>query len=292
MEWAESFDLEVLLWWAALSSVSAVNVAFAVRKYTRLQPSALSTLGVIYTAVCAFRSVFPRIDVERTCLFATPLSYISIGRSAATLAEVSLGLQLTLVCKDMARWAIFATTHTKGSAVPLHVRFFDKLLAPAPVWLAIIGNTFCWLAVLSKNQLLHAFESATWLLIGATLLLSLASLLIVHRATDEKTRGQGPSLLLLTVGFVGTAVFVGFMIAVDLPMYLHKHALDRAENKVFLGFREGVIDTFRCNVDRSFAFWGKEMPWLSGYFTVAVWMSIRLMQSPVSLKASPAKKSQ
>jgi len=40
--------------------------------------------------VCAYRSILPRIDLERYCLFDTPWSNVVLGRSAATIAEVSV----------------------------------------------------------------------------------------------------------------------------------------------------------------------------------------------------------
>ena len=50
----------------------------------------------MYVGVCGFRSPFPRVDLERRCLWDTWLSAILLGRTAATMAEVCFALQCAL----------------------------------------------------------------------------------------------------------------------------------------------------------------------------------------------------
>jgi len=51
--------------------------------------SVLKICGWIFVLVCAYRSIFPRIDVSRVCWFDSPINYIVYGRAAATVAEVA-----------------------------------------------------------------------------------------------------------------------------------------------------------------------------------------------------------
>jgi hypothetical protein len=83
-------------------AVSALNVvlwfklfAFAVRTANNRKPGLfgiepLVLLSGAYVFGCAFRSILPRADVQRICLFDTWLSSVMIGRSVATVAELSL----------------------------------------------------------------------------------------------------------------------------------------------------------------------------------------------------------
>src|SRR5215831_312628 len=69
------------LWWAGLCTVALFNigawlvVAWAARPYTEYRSWQLLLSGV-YVSGCAFRSVFPRVDLERLCLWDTSCSAI------------------------------------------------------------------------------------------------------------------------------------------------------------------------------------------------------------------------
>lgn len=132
-----------LVWWAVLSVTGVVQVAFALRLWLRRSRAFPLTLALVYAVVCCFRSLFPKVDVERLCFWDSPLSIITFGRSAATIAEVSFGLLLTL-------W------------------FKDKLF----VVFAVVANASCWIAVLTLNQLFHVVENSLWTLMGCWALIA------------------------------------------------------------------------------------------------------------------------
>jgi len=73
----------------------------AARASSRSEP--LLLLCAIYVFGCAFRSVLPRADVQRICLFDTWLSSVLIGRSVATLAELCFALQWAIVLRELAK---------------------------------------------------------------------------------------------------------------------------------------------------------------------------------------------
>ena len=54
---------------------------------------------------CAFRSIFPRADVQRICLFDTWLSSVLIGRSVATIAELCFAIQWAIVLHELGQIA-------------------------------------------------------------------------------------------------------------------------------------------------------------------------------------------
>src|SRR5215475_6620145 len=86
-------DKPILWWWSRLFFVSAGNLVLWVviaREVDSLSDGYVAQqllLSGIFAAACAFRSVLPRVDLERRCLWNCRLSSIFVGRSVATVAE-------------------------------------------------------------------------------------------------------------------------------------------------------------------------------------------------------------
>src|ERR1700752_2006789 len=89
------------LWWAMLTLVSVTNIGVWFFLYRELhKPTATGSdselmllLCAAYVFGCAFRSVLPRADVQRICLFDHWLSSVFVGRSVATVAEICFAAQ-------------------------------------------------------------------------------------------------------------------------------------------------------------------------------------------------------
>ena len=69
-------------------------------------------LCAAYVFGCAFRSVLPRADVQRICLFDTWLSSVFVGRSVATVAEVCFAAQWMIILSQLGAMAGAETTLT------------------------------------------------------------------------------------------------------------------------------------------------------------------------------------
>ena len=100
--------------------------------------------------MCGFRSLFPRVDLERVCLWDTWLSAILFGRTAATIAELCFALQCALF------------VHRLSDIVGMPVL---AAAAHAFVPLVIVAELVCWYAVLSLNHIGHAIEETLWALL-------------------------------------------------------------------------------------------------------------------------------
>src|ERR1700704_6616263 len=115
IEWL-TWSNPVAVWWGFLTIVSAANIALFLSLRMRLRARALVQCGIIrielltflcaaYVFGCAFRSVLPRADVQRICLFDTWLSSVFIGRSVATVAELCFVAQWAIVLYQLAKLA-------------------------------------------------------------------------------------------------------------------------------------------------------------------------------------------
>jgi hypothetical protein len=248
-----------LIWWSALCAAAAVNVAawgvsawMLSRRRAQLPADVFATrrrllwLGAVYVLGCSFRSVLPMIDVPRLCLHHTWVSYIVIGRSVATVAELAFAVQWALLLREAGA----------------------KRAARAVVPLIVVAEILSWLAVLTTNNLFHAAENSLWTLTAALALAFLAS-----RWRLVGDRGKRVIAAAIACG----AAYIAFMVTVDVPMYLARWH----PGQHYLSLSEGMREILqRCIVDRDWAKWRDDALWLTLYFTVAVWISVALPQLP------------
>jgi hypothetical protein len=73
-------------------------------------------------------------------------------------------------------------------------------------------------------------------------------------------------------------IYLGFMVNVDVPMYLSRW---QAAGAGSLPLAEGLRTLLeRCVARHEWEVWREDVPWLTLYFTVAVWASIALAHAP------------
>ena len=141
-------DYATAQWHNLLKSVSVFNLVL-VCITTFFAPAKTSTacthhaLSTIYAAVCAFRSFYPRVDLERVVLVDHWLSSIVLGRSAATVAEMAFAIQCGLSLQSLAETTGVSRAGSVGFAI-VPIIFFAQCC--------------CWLGVLTTNHLWHALE--------------------------------------------------------------------------------------------------------------------------------------
>jgi len=250
---------KVWTWWTCLRGIAVFNVlvwAVTCLPFVRdaSDPGWHVVLSGIFVAVCAFRSWLPRVDLERYCLVDTPLSSMFIGRSAATIAEVCFAVQVALCLHQVGI----------GAHVPWIVTASYFVVPPL-----VVAQGFCWYSVLTLNHLGHALEESLW---TATMALVGVCLAVAARHLD------GGMFWCAAGGCVLALGFVAFMTLVDVPMYLSRWRESRRERREFLTVRAGVRDAIgRRIATRDWAIWRPEVAWLTGYFSVAVWLSVSLV---------------
>jgi hypothetical protein len=173
----------VALWWSFLVTVSAVNITLllCLRALYRANPfgaanaifaaEPLALLSAIYVFGCAFRSILPRADVERICLFDSWLSSVLIGRSVATLAELCFAIQWVIVLRELGRIAHSDTAKN-----------IAKLIVP----LIALAETCSWYAVISTNFLGNVLENSLWTVTFALVGIALVRLAAGERSADSR----------------------------------------------------------------------------------------------------------
>jgi hypothetical protein len=206
---------------------------------------------------CAFRSFFPRADVQRFGLIDSWLSSVLVGRSVATAAELCF----------MAQWALLL----HGAAKEIGSRF-----GVAVAWLLVpliaVAEVCSWTAVLTTCYLGNVVEESIWALSGS--LLVIGCLVVWSHSRAARRPFLAAALVLGTL-------YMGFMGMVDIPMYVSRWQADEAGGRAYLTLRQGLDDAWsRRVVTFSWEAWRTEMPWMTLYFSVCVWWSLALVYAP------------
>ena len=248
---------KVWAWWTCLKAIAVVNILLWATTCLPLAGGSSTVLSRqialsgVYVAVCAFRSWRPRIDVERYCLVDSPWSSMFLGRSAATVAEVCFAAQL----------ALFLSQVGQVAGIPWLAHASYAVLPPL-----VLAQVSCWYAVITLDHLGHVVEASLWTVTMAWVGVCLA-VAAPHLG--------GPLFWFVAAGAVVAGGFVAFMALVDIPMYAHRWRQARREARPRLSFQEGLTDAqYRRITTMEWAVWRPEVAWLTGYFSVAVWISL------------------
>src|ERR1700688_1808767 len=186
----------VAIWWEFLLVVSAANVAALLRLHahfrradrpagTFIEP--LFLLCAVYVLGCAFRSVLPRADVQRICLFDTWLSSVMVGRPIATVAELFFAAQCEIMLYTLGRVANSDTA---------------KNIAKAIVPIIVVAEMFSWSAVITTNFLGNVLENSLW---------TITFLLVGIALSRLVPRFRGPAQFAIPADAPGIAAYVVFL---------------------------------------------------------------------------------
>jgi hypothetical protein len=148
--------------------------------------------------------------------------------------------------------------------------------------LIVIAETCSWYSVLTTSNIGHVVEESLW---GVSAALVVISLLAIRPRVIPALRP------LLAAGCIVGAGYVAFMLFVDVPMYWSRWVADEASGRAYMDVFQGVLDASgRWVVSRKWEAWQHEVPWMSLYFSVAVWLSIALIHAPVLKRLRPSRR--
>ena len=264
----------VIIWWAALSAISAVNIGAWVadvrkgdrgprahhagvsrRRRVQLWLSALFVLG------CAFRSAFPRGEGQRIVLYDGWISNAFLGRAVATVAELAL----------VAQWTLVLHAYARG----VNSRF-GIIAARALLPAIAVAECFSWYSALTTNFLGSVIEESLW---AVTAALMTAVLIHVWQRQHRAVPRFGRRFLAASIAL--NCAYVVFMCTVDVPMYVRRWRADTRAGTRYYTVSAGYRDSLRrWIVTRRWDDWAEEIPWMSLYFSAGVWLSIALVRAP------------
>lgn len=255
-------DAKVLRWWRAMCALAALNVCLwlAVWHFAPVvgfHGGLQLTLSGVYVLVCAYRSVFPRIDLERLVVVDTRLSNIFLGRAAATVAEICFAVQLGLLIHQLGVHAGLPWVQSAAWAVPVFM---------------VVAQGFCWHSVLTLNHITQAVESLLWAA-------GFSWMAILLGITALYSTGWVNSLAIF--GILCSLAFVVYVLSVDAPMYWRRYRLARANGQTYLCVAQGARDAWQRRVcSGSWTAWKADALWLTPYFSFGVWLSMAMVWVP------------
>jgi hypothetical protein len=255
-------DGSVLAWWRLLCALATLNVCLWLALWyfgpiNGVQGGLQLGLSGVYVLVCAYRSVLPRVDLERLVVVDTRLSSIFLGRAAATVAETCFALQLGLLVHQLGVHAGLLWVSSAAWAIPAFM---------------VVAQFFCWHSVLTLNHITQAVESMLW----AAGFSWMAALLGVV-ALDS----SGWVSWLATIGIVGSVAFVVYVLSVDAPMYWRRYLDGRRHGQAYMRLDHGARDAWQRRVHNgNWAAWRADARWLTPYFSFGVWASLAMVCVP------------
>lgn len=245
------------IWWKFLCMMAGINIFvwlaalwlhFDMQSFSYSQP----VLSGIYVLVCAFRSFYPRIDLERYCLFDTPLSSVALGRACATVAEICFSAQCALLIHDLG-------ILLDSSAII----FISYIIVP----IIVFAQLSCWYAALTLNHFWHGIEEFAWVI----MVFLAAGCFYTGFVTLD-----GVYKVLMGIGLLSCLGSAYIMLFLDIPMYLSR-TKSKSDTR-HLRFEEGINDALTRRVQTSdWKVWKQEAMWITPYFTFGVWLSIGMM---------------
>jgi hypothetical protein len=254
--------LNLALWASAAVAVARVPQVLGGEELSGSRMQLL--LSALYVLGCAFRSILPVYDIPRIVLVDSRLSSVMVGRSVATIAELSFAAQWALILARSAE-----LTHS-GLA-----RGVSLVIVP----LIVGAEVFSWAAVLTTAQRGHVVENSLWGLAAALLV---GSLLMIG------PRGLAQLYPPMLVWCLAGAAYVAFIFIYDVPMYWSRSRADAANGQRFFSLAQGAADVWRRRVvSYRWEDWQSEVLWMSLYFTFGVWSSISLVYASIALGTHP-----
>ena len=249
--------LATTIWWAAmlaLQLVHALALLFAVRTPPRSQYERRMRLcATLYVIAAAYRSCFPVLweAWPHGCLFAWPGGAL-VDQIFSQVGEVAFAVQVALATERALR--------LRGQPASAAVARYTYLV------IAFVARPCCWAGCATDFKGFHVVEESCWAAFAAVN----GALLAPHAAGD--------ALVGVCVGVI--AVYVAFMLAVDVPMYLQQWRDDAARGVEYASLVDGLVAMARCrNVVTDYDPWREAIVWQTGYFGVFPALSVALART-------------
>ena len=259
-------------WWQLLCAIAGINLiawTASTAWLHRNRPDGTTwphqrlqlVLSALYVLGCGYRSVLPVFDVPRVVMVDSWASSVLVGRSVATIAELSFAAQ----------WALLL----RGGALAMGQRF-ALWVAWAIVPMIAIAEVNSWYAVLTTRNIGHVVEELLW---GTAAVLSVAAMAALWPSATARGRRW------LAFAMLAGMLYAAYMFFIDVPMYWARWLADEAAGRAYVPLAAGMADvSSRWTVSHDWTLWRSEVVWMTLYFSVAVWISIGLAHVRLPLR--------
>lgn len=259
-------------WWNRFLTVVSIFNIILVINYYYLNKNIMNNnkililiLVFLFVAVCAIRSIWPRTDSYKLCFYNNSISIPVVGRILATFAEMSFVTLLVIITN------IILDDSTDGSILFSILKKYNYLLIP----MIFCAQIFCWIGVTTIRPIFNAIEESLWAVLGSSkiIIFSLIYYNLINRT--NLTPKINHIKFISPIIIVSCLFYVLFMVKHDIPMYIKRYRENKDEP---LNFIDGIKELSRCNkISQSYSDWKEEIPWLTLYFTFAVWFVIIIL---------------
>ena len=253
-------DTLMFRWWQFLCAVSVANillwtlVAGGLSREANVYQFKQLILSGLFVAACAFRSILPRVDLERLCLWDSPFSSVFLGRTVATIAELCFASQCALL--------LFKLSDSSDASI---VRTIGLTLLP----IILVAELACWYAVVTLNHIGHAIEELLWSIMVA---------LVAAGFVIYAQQAGGGLPLWVVIGLIACAGTTALIMFVDIPLYIARWRTGKRAGLRYLRIRDGLKDALlRRQVTHAVEDWRNEVLWMSLYFSAGVWVSLAIV---------------
>jgi hypothetical protein len=219
----------------------------------------------IFAIVCGIRSIWPRSDGQKLCLYKNKISTPIVGRTLATIAEMAFAflivLVTTIILFDIKKMKL-GNSNTINSILN-----YNWII----ILLIAIAQICCWIGVITSNPIWNALEESIWTLFGSSKLIIYSYILYIL-LNSKRTPKSNHLIKFIPFMMIFMVSYIWFMVTVDVPMYISRYY--NSDGK-YVNFFKGIKELSNCKVvSSSFSHWKQEIPWLTLYFTIAVWISM------------------
>lgn len=142
--------------------------------------------------------------------------------------------------------------------------------------IACIGEINSWTNLITENNFFAVIEQFLWMILFEITGIGII-LLLKKYANDNAPKSYWIfGIIMIIIGLEQ-----GFE---SFGLYLTEYLNDENNNKKYYGFVQGLNRLTECNtVTQNIIDWEDDAPWMTGYFSIAVWSSIWLYIAPFNL---------
>ena len=215
----------------------------------------------IFALSCSYRSMNPITESDRKCLYDYKYVLPMHTRSFATFGEISLIIAIVLVINNV-------LNHLKNKYNVNSIFYINYIL----VTIITVANFSCWVSQITQDYMWNVIEESLWGITGSVLCIISIVLYITIKNNNSKKINSIKSMLIMLC--LVTFIYTTYIIFVDVPMYYKRSKQSR--NKKKNEFTQGIKTLNQCQVDTSIEEWKEEQIWMTGYFTIGVWLLFSL----------------